>query len=171
MTLMFSGQKQTAGFTIVELLIVVVVIAILAAITIVSYNGITQRAFVSTVQTEFRNTIQAFERYKAETGSFPATNTNTELAAANVRINTDNYSSDSSNFLYCANNTTGLVGLAAVGKNGVLYAQSNQRSFGVYTTTDISSYGAICNDLTGSSGARYGRSATETPRWRVWINP
>ncbi len=37
------GKKQT-GFTIVELLIVVVVIAILAAITIVSYNGITVRA-------------------------------------------------------------------------------------------------------------------------------
>ena len=32
------------GFTIVELLIVIVVIAILAAITIVSYNGITNRA-------------------------------------------------------------------------------------------------------------------------------
>jgi prepilin-type N-terminal cleavage/methylation domain-containing protein len=35
-------QKQT-GFTIVELLIVIVVIAILAAITIVAYNGIQQR--------------------------------------------------------------------------------------------------------------------------------
>ncbi len=40
---MFRGQKDK-GFTIVELLIVVVVIAILAAITIVSYGGITQRA-------------------------------------------------------------------------------------------------------------------------------
>jgi prepilin-type N-terminal cleavage/methylation domain-containing protein len=39
--------KQT-GFTIVELLIVVVVIAILAAITLVSFNGITERARVST---------------------------------------------------------------------------------------------------------------------------
>lgn len=37
------AKKQT-GFTIVELLIVVVVIAILAAITIVAYNGISQRA-------------------------------------------------------------------------------------------------------------------------------
>ena len=37
------AQKQT-GFTIVELLIVIVVIAILAAITIVAYNGIQQRA-------------------------------------------------------------------------------------------------------------------------------
>ena len=40
------GHSQL-GFTIVELLIVVVVIAILAAITIVSYNGIQQRALTS----------------------------------------------------------------------------------------------------------------------------
>ncbi|MDN5819472.1 MAG: prepilin-type N-terminal cleavage/methylation domain-containing protein, partial [bacterium] len=33
------------GFTIVELLIVIVVIAILAAITLVSYNGIRDRAY------------------------------------------------------------------------------------------------------------------------------
>ena len=37
-------QRRQSGFTIVELLIVVVVIAILAAITIVSYNGIQKRA-------------------------------------------------------------------------------------------------------------------------------
>lgn len=42
-------QKQT-GFTIVELLIVVVVIAILAAITIVSYNGINSRAMQSAAE-------------------------------------------------------------------------------------------------------------------------
>ena len=39
-----------SAFTIVELLIVIVVIAILAAITLVSYNGITQRARDSAVQ-------------------------------------------------------------------------------------------------------------------------
>lgn len=36
--------KGKAGFTIVELLVVIVVIAILAAITLVSYNGIQRRA-------------------------------------------------------------------------------------------------------------------------------
>lgn len=37
-------RKTTSGFTIVELLIVIIVIAILAAISIVAYNGIQQRA-------------------------------------------------------------------------------------------------------------------------------
>ena len=38
------ANSKTRGFTIVELLIVIVVIAILAAITVVAYNGIQQRA-------------------------------------------------------------------------------------------------------------------------------
>ena len=41
--------SKTRGFTIVDLLIVIVVIAVLAAITIVAYNGIQNRARVSAV--------------------------------------------------------------------------------------------------------------------------
>lgn len=37
-------KKQRSGFTLVELLIVIVVIAILAAISVVAYNGIQSRA-------------------------------------------------------------------------------------------------------------------------------
>lgn len=37
-------RKSISGFTIVELLIVIVVIAILAAISVVAYNGIQTRA-------------------------------------------------------------------------------------------------------------------------------
>ena len=44
-------MKKVSGFTIVELLIVVVVIAILVAITIVSYNGITRQADTAAIKT------------------------------------------------------------------------------------------------------------------------
>ena len=42
-------KSPRSGFTIVELLIVIVVIAILAAITIVAFNGIQERARASAV--------------------------------------------------------------------------------------------------------------------------
>lgn len=40
----YSMNKTSSGFTIVELLIVIVIIALLAAISIVAYTGVTARA-------------------------------------------------------------------------------------------------------------------------------
>ena len=45
-----AKPSTSSAFTIVELLIVVVVIAILAAITIISYNGISNRAKLSSLK-------------------------------------------------------------------------------------------------------------------------
>ena len=45
--------KARQAFTIVELLIVVVIIAILAAITVVAFNGIKERATLSSLQSEW----------------------------------------------------------------------------------------------------------------------
>lgn len=50
--LTLKNKHNQKGFTIVELLIVVVVIAILAAITIVAYNGIQNRAKDSALQSK-----------------------------------------------------------------------------------------------------------------------
>ncbi len=52
-----NTKIKQSGFTLVELLIVIVVIAILAAITIVAYNGIQNRAKTSAGQT-LANSIQ-----------------------------------------------------------------------------------------------------------------
>lgn len=60
------------GFTIVELLIVVVVIAILAAITIVSFNGITQRAKQTTVLSDASNAASAMVTDNIGNGSYSA---------------------------------------------------------------------------------------------------
>lgn len=61
------------GFTIVELLIVIVVIAILASISIVAYNGIQYRAKKSKVQSEVSMLAKQVEAYNATNGSYPTT--------------------------------------------------------------------------------------------------
>ena len=70
MSVMQVGTSRT-GFTIVELLIVVVVIAILAAITIVAFSGIQQRALVGSVKSELANTAKLIELAKVETDTYP----------------------------------------------------------------------------------------------------
>lgn len=66
-----SKSQSERGFTIVELLIVVVVIAILAAITIVSYNGITNRANQSASKSTASSVQKKVELYQAEENNYP----------------------------------------------------------------------------------------------------
>ena len=60
---------RRSGFTIVELLIVVVVIAILAAITIVAYNGISNRAKSSAVLSSVEQAGKKLATYAVANGS------------------------------------------------------------------------------------------------------
>lgn len=69
---MRSRVKQK-GFTIVELLIVIVVIGILAAITIVAYSGIQDRSRFAKSRADFNTMQKGLEMYKADKGAYPVT--------------------------------------------------------------------------------------------------
>lgn len=70
---MKKSGHSSQGFTIVELLIVVVVIAILAAITIAAYNGIQNRAKAAAVQSAVSQAVKKVQSYAAlNSDSYPA---------------------------------------------------------------------------------------------------
>jgi len=64
-------RHRKDGFTIVELLIVIVVIGILAAITIIAYNGITTKANNANAQSNAETVQKIAEAYNADMGAYP----------------------------------------------------------------------------------------------------
>lgn len=68
---MISLKNKSKGFTIVELLIVIVVIGILATLVIVTFTGIQQKARNSQRQTDINAVDSHIEAYYAETGAYP----------------------------------------------------------------------------------------------------
>src|SRR5690606_30387203 len=68
---LLKGLQKQKGFTIVELLIVIVIIGILATLVIVTFSGIQQRARDTQRQTDINAIQSSVEAYYAQTGSYP----------------------------------------------------------------------------------------------------
>lgn len=63
---------RKGGFTLVELLIVIIVIAVLAAVSVPKFANRGQVAKESVVRADLKNLRQAIERFHADTGLWPA---------------------------------------------------------------------------------------------------
>jgi len=68
---MISQIKNKRGFTIVELLIVIVIIGILAALVIITYSGIQQKARDTERKTDINAVHGHLEAYYAQNGKYP----------------------------------------------------------------------------------------------------
>ena len=169
--------QSQRGFTIVELLIVIVVIGILAAIVIVAFNGIQQRAVETSVRSDLSNIHKKLELFKAKspTSTYPTT---TEIANEGIiAINKANYLEPSARnqFYYCRgpNNTSYAIGIITKDNVGLVLANG--------TVTQASSpsalYGAQTCDATGwdSAGGNPGPAISgwvptaTPPGWSTWI--
>lgn len=115
--LLQPDARKSAGFTIVELLIVVVVIAILATITIVAYNGIQNRAKLSAIQSTASQLGKKLALYKIENqDSYPTTEATAEtLTGVDITTYTHSINSVTNAHNYCA----------TVTKDGVHYSVSS----------------------------------------------
>lgn len=81
-------HKQNSGFTIVELLIVIVIIGILAALVIVAYTGIQARARTAQYQTDALAVVKKMEAYNASAGVYPVTGSTTTGTAGASAVTT-----------------------------------------------------------------------------------
>jgi|GEM_PF-2490319 len=100
---MYSQNKKN-GFTIVELLIVIVIIAILAALTVIAFNGVNARADKAAMISDLNNVHKLVDNYYAVNGTMPTTTSQlnngvgfTATKDSSVQIT----STDSPNPTYC----------------------------------------------------------------------
>jgi len=80
-------KELNGGFTIVELLVVIVVIGILAAITVVSYTGITTKANTSANKQNASSVLAAAQTFYADNSNFPVTSATSATVYTNINLN------------------------------------------------------------------------------------
>jgi len=168
-------KKNTTGFTIVELLIVIVVIAILAAISIVAYTGIQNRAYDSAVQQDLRSLANTIRLYEAEHGQLPAFGTeasvgnNLAFPGITFPASKSAYYEGQNNLFVCKSQTTNTTdfGIAARSKSGKVFAWTTQGGFVNYTASWPTST-TICPHL-GFDPFYFSYGKTSST-WAGWVN-
>src|ERR1700712_4071145 len=97
---MISLKNKQSGFTIVELLIVIVIIGILAGLVITTFAGMQNRAYDTSVQSDVKNMGSKIEAFYAIQGAYPLYST--ELSTAGIKLNKDAVATNIPNSaLYC----------------------------------------------------------------------
>lgn len=64
--------RKRKGFTLIELMIVIAIIGILAAVAIPNFVGMTDEARVARIQSDLSTVGSAMEMYYAKNGSYPS---------------------------------------------------------------------------------------------------
>lgn len=133
-------MKRQSGFTIVELLIVIVVIGILAAITIVAFNGVQNRGKASAAQSAAVALDKKAESYNAVNGQYPntasvITGTATQNSVATT-TSSEWYSQPNTAF-----STTAATAASASGVWSGLAAPSDSKT--IYYTNNSTSGGCV----------------------------
>ena len=166
-----TTKPATPGFTIVELLIVIVVIAILAAITVVAYNGIQNRANDSAVQSDLTAMAKRISLFHVDNGRYP--NTTAELNTLGIKASFSAYGTTQTyNLPYCIAADSSYYAISALSKSGNKFYFSSKvgsvKSYPSASSNDGMQTTSSCSDIepgtTRSFIAGYGGNA-----WRIWV--
>lgn len=154
--------RTNRAFTIVELLIVIVVIAILAAISIVAYTGIQNNAYNSAVQSDLRNIATKIDQYEAvdPTNRYPDISNATvrqelKLSVSRSAYDTTSPSGDSDtttrNPVICVimDGAQKRYGIAAQSRSGTVYYYTKADGLRVDTREWAGHQSTVCPRLFG----------------------
>ena len=157
------------GFTLVELLIVIVIIGVLAGISVAAYSGVQKSARDSTVQSDLSNAMKQLAMYEVENGKAPSTSA--ELSTVNIKPTKSAYNSSRQNFYYCANISDNKYSIGVATKdNNYFIANSVDGIESVNSVTANETCQAIGLTNTDDTNAypRIGYNNT-TKVWETWI--
>lgn len=121
---MISLKRKSQGFTIVELLIVIVVIGILALLVITTYSGIQAKARNAKRQTDIQSLQTQLEAFFSQNGYYPSL---TDMNSSSWR-STNMKSLDPNALIDPSNPTQSNTLLAAPAAKSYAYAVTNSSS-------------------------------------------
>ncbi len=153
---MVSLKRKQQGFTIVELLIVIIVIGILAALVLVTFTGVQQKARNSERQTDAKAIASHLEVYNAKNGMYPT------LADMNTQPGTGNW--------WIQDNLQGLDKEALKDPKGTVYtlaASSTSNQYGYAPTQDD---GSACDNTANNECTKFTVTYTEEGGSQKTIN-
>ena len=121
-----TGRSQ--AFTVIELLIVIVVIAILSAIFAVTYNGIQQRAKVNVAQADMRSVGQQAEVFRIQNKRNPLSAADFSEILKNAGVY-DSTRTESKSYAICADSS----GYSFVAWNPIIQGYKNGDTLYLYS--------------------------------------
>jgi len=142
---MVSLKRKQQGFTIVELLIVIIVIGILAALVLVTFTGVQQKARNTERVTDVKAIASHLEVYNAQNGKYPTLDDINNVTSAT----------------WVADNLKGLDKEALRDPKGTLYtliASSSTSEYGYAPTKDD---GSACDNTAGNECTKFTLTYTE----------
>lgn len=124
--------------TIVELMIVIVVIAILAAISIVAYTGVQGRAHDTAIQNDLRNLGMLIMEYQAFNSRLPA-GAEVDVVAESFTPSVNSYELDVSprNNLYYCRIGDEAWGLIALSRSGTMFEYMHDSGLARHHDQDV----------------------------------